>query len=271
MQKLAAGAQRRDGRASTLSSSRSRASRSTRRGFCAKTGGLLAAESAMLAYMEKNKDWCSIPDDAIDQSQGRPRQERRLQRQGLHRRRADQEDEGAGRAGRRPAAAAGAAASGRPALSAAPRAPVLPDARPASLVLRLTPDFALPFVQLARLDRPDRLAAAARALLAGRRRSPALAAASRAEPLASRALPRRRDRDARRGLHLQRHPRPQARRRASSAPAAVRCPRAGSSVDGGGGVHGRAVARRPRRAPAVQRVLDRARDRLARRSSRSIR
>jgi 4-hydroxybenzoate polyprenyltransferase len=31
---------------------------------------------------------------------------------------------------------------------------VLPDAQPASLVLRLTPDFALPFVQLARLDRP---------------------------------------------------------------------------------------------------------------------
>ena len=33
-------------------------------------------------------------------------------------------------------------------------ATVLPDARPASVVLRLTPDFALPFVQLARLDRP---------------------------------------------------------------------------------------------------------------------
>lgn len=31
---------------------------------------------------------------------------------------------------------------------------ILPDARPASLVLRLTPPFALPFVQLARLDRP---------------------------------------------------------------------------------------------------------------------
>jgi 4-hydroxybenzoate polyprenyltransferase len=31
---------------------------------------------------------------------------------------------------------------------------VLPDAAPRSLVLRLTPDFALPFVQLARLDRP---------------------------------------------------------------------------------------------------------------------
>jgi 4-hydroxybenzoate polyprenyltransferase len=35
-----------------------------------------------------------------------------------------------------------------------PQATSLPDARPASLVLRLTPDFALPFVQLARLDRP---------------------------------------------------------------------------------------------------------------------
>jgi 4-hydroxybenzoate polyprenyltransferase len=39
-------------------------------------------------------------------------------------------------------------------LTAASRASTLPDARPASLVLRLTPDFALPFVQLARLDRP---------------------------------------------------------------------------------------------------------------------
>jgi hypothetical protein len=32
---------------------------------CAKFRGLIAAEGAMLAYMEKNKDWCSIPDDAI--------------------------------------------------------------------------------------------------------------------------------------------------------------------------------------------------------------
>jgi 4-hydroxybenzoate polyprenyltransferase len=40
-------------------------------------------------------------------------------------------------------------------LTATPQlATSLPDARPASLVLRLTPDFALPFVQLARLDRP---------------------------------------------------------------------------------------------------------------------
>jgi len=39
-------------------------------------------------------------------------------------------------------------------LISAPERSVLPDARPASLVLRLTPDFALPFVQLARLDRP---------------------------------------------------------------------------------------------------------------------
>jgi 4-hydroxybenzoate polyprenyltransferase len=39
-------------------------------------------------------------------------------------------------------------------LTSAPQRSLLPDARPASLVLRLTPDFALPFVQLARLDRP---------------------------------------------------------------------------------------------------------------------
>ena len=36
----------------------------------------------------------------------------------------------------------------------ADRKATLPDARPRSLVLRLTPDFALPYVQLARLDRP---------------------------------------------------------------------------------------------------------------------
>ncbi len=36
----------------------------------------------------------------------------------------------------------------------ASRSGALPDARPDSLVLRLTPDFALPYVQLARLDRP---------------------------------------------------------------------------------------------------------------------
>ncbi len=33
--------------------------------FCAKTGGLLAAENRFIAYMVKNKDWCQIPDDAI--------------------------------------------------------------------------------------------------------------------------------------------------------------------------------------------------------------
>ncbi len=34
--------------------------------FCAKSAGLLKAETAILAYMEKNKDWCSFPDEAID-------------------------------------------------------------------------------------------------------------------------------------------------------------------------------------------------------------
>ena len=34
--------------------------------FCSQSGGLGAAENALIAYMVKNKDWCSIPDDAID-------------------------------------------------------------------------------------------------------------------------------------------------------------------------------------------------------------
>ena len=34
--------------------------------MCAKSGGLLHAEEALIAYMEKNKDWCSFPDDAIN-------------------------------------------------------------------------------------------------------------------------------------------------------------------------------------------------------------
>jgi hypothetical protein len=35
--------------------------------FCLKSAGLVRAEAALVAYMEKNKDWCSIPDDAIAQ------------------------------------------------------------------------------------------------------------------------------------------------------------------------------------------------------------
>jgi hypothetical protein len=34
--------------------------------FCSKSGGLMSAENAMIAYMEKNKDWCGIPDEALD-------------------------------------------------------------------------------------------------------------------------------------------------------------------------------------------------------------
>ena len=32
---------------------------------CAKAHGLTAAENALIAYMDKNKDWCGIPDDVI--------------------------------------------------------------------------------------------------------------------------------------------------------------------------------------------------------------
>jgi hypothetical protein len=35
--------------------------------FCARSRPLNTAEEAMLAYMLKNKDWCQIPDDAINQ------------------------------------------------------------------------------------------------------------------------------------------------------------------------------------------------------------
>ena len=35
--------------------------------FCSKSSGLIRAESALIAYMEKNKDWCSFPDEAISQ------------------------------------------------------------------------------------------------------------------------------------------------------------------------------------------------------------
>jgi hypothetical protein len=35
------------------------------RAFCAQSGGLNAAEGALIAYMEKNKDWCVIPDEAV--------------------------------------------------------------------------------------------------------------------------------------------------------------------------------------------------------------
>jgi hypothetical protein len=35
--------------------------------FCARSRPLNLAEEAMLAYMQKNKDWCQIPDEAIAQ------------------------------------------------------------------------------------------------------------------------------------------------------------------------------------------------------------
>jgi len=33
--------------------------------FCAKSGGLIAADKAVTAYFEKNKDWCQIPDEVV--------------------------------------------------------------------------------------------------------------------------------------------------------------------------------------------------------------
>jgi hypothetical protein len=33
--------------------------------FCSQSSGLNSSESALIAYMEKNKDWCAIPDEVI--------------------------------------------------------------------------------------------------------------------------------------------------------------------------------------------------------------
>src|ERR1700761_5621785 len=33
--------------------------------FCGRSRPLAAAEDAMIAYMQKNKDWCQLPDEAI--------------------------------------------------------------------------------------------------------------------------------------------------------------------------------------------------------------
>jgi hypothetical protein len=33
--------------------------------FCSQSSGLNTAEAALIAYMEKNKDWCGVPEDAL--------------------------------------------------------------------------------------------------------------------------------------------------------------------------------------------------------------
>jgi hypothetical protein len=33
--------------------------------FCSQSAGLNSAESALIAYMEKNKDWCGVPDEVL--------------------------------------------------------------------------------------------------------------------------------------------------------------------------------------------------------------
>ena len=34
--------------------------------FCSQSAGLNTAETALIAYMEKNKDWCGVPDEIIN-------------------------------------------------------------------------------------------------------------------------------------------------------------------------------------------------------------
>ncbi len=235
--------------------------------FCVKSAGLLKAESAIIAYMEKNKDWCSFPDEAINNLKASHAKNAGFNAKACTVAAEDQEDEGAGGAGRR--RPAGSAAAARAALTSAPQRSLLPDARPASLVLRLTPDFALPFVQLARLDRP----AGWQLLLAPCWQATALAglALHRGPNLAHLALflvgaiamrgagctyndILDRKLDAGRGADAQ-------------PPAGVRA----RQRRGGGRLSRRPVARRARGAPELQPFFDLARRSPRSRSSRSIR
>ena len=81
--------------------------------FCVKSAGLLKAEVGDHRLHGQEQGLVLLPRRRDQQPQGEPRQERRLQRQGLRGRRQDQEDEGAGGAGR----------------AAAPQAQPLPPAR----------------------------------------------------------------------------------------------------------------------------------------------
>ena len=121
----------------------------------------------------------------------------------------------------RAAAPQAAAAAGRPALSGAAPSAALPDARPASLVLRLTPRVG---AAVSCSSRAGTGPTGWQLLLAPCWWSAALAAlaAHRGPNLWHiAAVSRRRDRDARSGLHLQRHPRPQTRRRGRAHPRAA--------------------------------------------------
>ena len=163
-------------------------------------GRPIHAETALIAYMEKNKDWCSFPDDAINGLKTSHAKNPGFSAKACTvaekiKKMKEQAAQGGGggpqaqpfrpgrfdgRAERLGGPAGRAAGEPRPEPHAGFRASLRP-ARPA---------------------RPaGRLAIAAGALLAvdgaGGARAP-----SRAQSLASRALPRRRDRDARRGLDL---------------------------------------------------------------------
>ncbi len=82
------------------------------------------------------------------------------------------------------------------------------------------------------------------------------------QPLASRPLSGRRDRHARRRLHLQRHSRPQARRSGRAHPQSPVAVGAGHDSRGGGAPC-RSGAGRPRGASVLQPILGLARNRLA--------
>ena len=223
----------------------------------------------MIAYMEKNKDWCQIPDEALDQLKANHAKSVAFSAKACKVAAQMKKMKEQAGAGRRPA---GPAAAGRPALSAeAARPGALPDARPDQPRAAADAGFCAA-LRATRAARPaGRLAVAARALLVSRRRWPASPSHRGPEPLASRccssigAIAMRGagctyndilDRNLDAGVE-----------RTKGRP----LPSGRVSVARRRAVPRRAGAGRPRRAPLLQSLLDRARPRLADRSSPSIR
>ena len=221
---------------------------------------LAAAEGEVVAYMTKNKDWCSLPDDLVTKMTAADAKTAGIRRQGLRLRGQDEEDAAA--AGRRPAAAASAAgrqAADRAAVSDAGPVPAM---RPLQTAACRASRYDRPLgccacagslaaLRPAGADRPaDRLAIAAAALLVGKR-AWRPGGPRRAESASSRPVHDRRHRDARGGLDLQRHrrPRPRPAGRADARPPARQRPRQRA---GRGAVPRRPGAGRARRPALLQ-------------------
>ncbi len=115
---------------------------------CPKFRALAEAEKALLDYLSKNKDWCTVPDEAIMTLGKSYSHSKEIAGKACGLRRPGKEKPGIGRrlAARRPET------TRRTSMNSSPGAS-LPDAAGLSL-LRYAPPSWQPYIQLARLDRP---------------------------------------------------------------------------------------------------------------------